>query len=258
MGNEPGSAKINYFLTFGAFIVIILIVTAYFVFFPKINSFNKNTPAIKNAEVGDETQNLKTNNQEAIYQAQNAMIKKVRPIDSTDHYIGSLSAPVQLIIYDDFECPFCLQFHDTIDQIRKNFSDKVVVAFRHFPLTIHTMAVSAALASECASEQGKFWEMYDKLFADNKNGKMSPEQFKQDAADLKLDKVKFNQCLDMETPKNKVQEQMIEARNFGVTGTPASFINGQPLAGAYPYEDFTDATGAAQGGMKSIIEKLLK
>lgn len=183
---------------------------------------------------------------------------RLRPIDDSDHVWGDKNAPVQLIVYSDFECPFCAQFTDTLKEVEKEFAGKVAIAFRHFPLAIHPEAMPAALASECASEQGKFWEMHDKLFADNKAGDFNTEQFKKDAADLGLDAARFNQCLDTEKYKDKILGQMLEGRNLSITGTPTIFINGEVLPGAYPFEDFKGSDGQMTKGVKSTIEKYLK
>lgn len=153
----------------------------------------------------------------------NYKVQPVRPIDDTDHILGDKNAKIQIIIYDDFECPFCYKFYETTKQIKEEFGNKVAIVFRHYPLRIHDNAMVAAEASECAAEQGKFWEMYDKLFADNNANKMGVDQFKQDAADLGFDQAKFNQCLDTEKYKDKVTSQMIEGKNFGVGGTPTFF-----------------------------------
>ena len=185
-------------------------------------------------------------------------VKPVRPVDETDHLWGDKNAAVQLIVYDDFECPFCAEFYDTLEKIKAEFKGKVAIAYRHYPLAMHPNALAAAQASECAAEQGKFWEMYSKLFAENKAGRMSSEQFKIDAKDLGLDQVKFSQCLDTEKYKNKILEQMLEGKNAGVTGTPTVFVNGNIYPGAYPFEDFIARDGKPEKGMKSIINELLK
>lgn len=187
----------------------------------------------------------------------NGAESKLRPIDSTDHIIGDLGAPVQMIIYSDFECPYCAQFANTVKTINQEFGNKVAIAFRHYPLAGHKQAAEAAEASECAAEQGKFWGMYDKLFTDNTAGKMSKEQFEQDAVDLGLNKDQFNQCLDSGKYADKVKTLKEEGDEAGVTGTPTSFINGNIYPGAYPFEDFTASDGAQEKGMKSIIIKLL-
>ncbi|MDD4900840.1 MAG: thioredoxin domain-containing protein [Patescibacteria group bacterium] len=185
-------------------------------------------------------------------------LSALRPIDATDHLWGRSDAPVQMIIYSDFECPFCQQFTDTVKKVAENFPDKVAISFRHYPLSGHAEAGQAAEASECAAEQGKFWEMYDKLFADNLAGRLSAEQYKKDAGDLGLDAAKFNQCLDDGKYKSKVAEEMAEGGQAGVTGTPTTFVNGNIYPGAYPYEDFTAPNGDKEAGMKTIISNLLK
>ena len=86
---------------------------------------------------------------------------------------------------------------------------------------------------------------------------MNVEQFKQNAVELELDAAKFNQCLETQKYKDKIQAQMLEGRNFNVTGTPGSFVNSEPVPGAYPFEDFTGSDGQEREGMKSIIERHL-
>lgn len=188
----------------------------------------------------------------------NYQAKQVRSIDETDHIWGDMNAPVQLIVYDDFECPFCADFYDTLKQIKTEFGNKVVVAYRHYPLDSHPDALNASEASECANEQGKFWEMYDKLFVNNKAGLMSVDQFKTNAKELNLDQDKFVLCLETGKFKIKVLEQMLEGKNAGVTGTPTIFINNKIYPGAYPFEDFKASDGKMEKGMKSIIEDMLK
>ena len=185
-------------------------------------------------------------------------VQALKPIDASDHVWGDIKAPAQMIVYSDFECPFCAQFTDTMKKVEENFKDKVAIVFRHYPLSGHKEANSAAEASECAAEQGKFWEMHDKLFADNKAGRLGIEQYKKDAADLSLDAAKFSQCLDSGKYKDKVSEEMAGGNGAGVTGTPTSFINGKIYPGAYPFEDFTAPNGDKESGMKSIISQLLK
>src|SRR3989338_6919610 len=150
----------------------------------------------------------------------------LKVFDTKDHILGDANAPVKIIVYSDFECPFCAKYAGTIKQVEEKFKDKVAISFRHYPLPGHPQAELAAQASECAAEQGKFWQMHDKLFADNLAGRLSPEQYKTDAAELGLDEAQFNQCLDSEKYKNRVAEDKAEGKRIGVTGTPTSFVNG--------------------------------
>lgn len=181
----------------------------------------------------------------------------VTPINQADHVWGDLNAPVKMIVYSDFECPYCSQFAATMKQIEEYFKDKVVITFRHFTLPGHPQAEKAAEASECAAEQNKFWDMHDKLFADNAAGRMSLEQFKKDAADLGLNMEAFNQCLDSGKYQAKISGQKAQGAKAGVTGTPTIFVNGDIYPGAYPFEDFTNSFGQPEKGMKSIISEML-
>jgi protein-disulfide isomerase len=183
--------------------------------------------------------------------------ESVAPVNEADHVWGSPNAPVQMIVYSDFECPFCVKFFQTMKQIEENFKNQIAITFRHYPLFGHPDAKSAAEASECASEQGKFWEMHDKLFADNEAKRMSVDQFKQDAVDLGLEQEQFNQCLDSGQYQSKIIEQKNQGDKTGVTGTPTIFVNGNIYPGAYPFEDFTSPDGQSNKGMKSIISGFL-
>jgi len=190
-------------------------------------------------------------------QDNNYNVQPVKPLNVDDHLWGNAEAPVKIIVYSDFECPFCAAFHDTLQQVKDEFKDQVEIAFRHYPLASHPEALKAAEASECAAEQGKFWEMYNQLFIDNKAGIMTPDQFKKDAVDLGLDQAQFNQCLDTDKFKNKVTAQMLGGKNAGVNGTPTFFVNGQIYVGAYPFRDFTGNDGKPEKGLESIIKEIL-
>jgi len=135
-----------------------------------------------------------------------------------------------------------------MEQVFKNYQDKIAVIFRHFPLTsIHPEAQKAAEAAECAGEQGKFWEMHDLLFQANANSTMSVDQWKKDAVVLKLNTEQFNSCLDSSKYANKVAQEQSGGAAAGVQGTPATFINGEIISGAVPYEQ-----------IKAVIEAKLK
>lgn len=111
------------------------------------------------------------------------------------------------------------------------------IAWKHLPLDIHKNALGAALASEAARNQGKFWEYHDKLFANQ--AKLEPENLKQYARELNLDMARFEKDLVDPTVKKRVEDDSAEARTLGVTGTPGFFINGRFLRGAAPFETFT-------------------
>jgi len=181
----------------------------------------------------------------------------VRAIDRSDHLWGPIDAPVNLIIYDDFECPFCAQFFDTVNRAKAEFGNSLVVAVRHYPLISHEHAIVAAEAAECANDQNKFWEMYNLLYQDNKAGTLKIETINANATSLKLDLKTFSDCLTKEKYKDKILAQKDEVKNLGVIGTPASFINNQYVPGALPYEDFSYPDGSAALGLRSLIQQKL-
>jgi protein-disulfide isomerase len=147
---------------------------------------------------------------------------------------GPADAPITLIEFSDFECPFCVRVLPTLDQIEETYGDQVRIVYRQFPLTgIHPNAQLAAEASLCADAQGKFWEMHDAIF--EVRGKAGAEELKAMAANLGLDSEIFDGCLDSREFRDRVLEDIEAGRQAGVTGTPALFINGRFLSGAQPF-----------------------
>jgi len=162
----------------------------------------------------------------------------VPPVTSEDNVYGPSDAKVTLIEYSDFECPYCARFGETMSQIIDEYGDDVRVVFRHFPLSFHANAKGAAIASECAAEQDKFWEMHDKIFEANLTKTMSLDTWNQVAADLGMDTGDFEDCLESDRYDEKIASQMEGGARAGVKGTPATFVNGKMVSGALPYESF--------------------
>jgi protein-disulfide isomerase len=174
-------------------------------------------------------------------------LKAVDP--KVDHIRGNANAKVTLVEYSDFECPYCLSHESTIKQILTNYKNDVRVVYRNFPLSFHPNAQKAAEAAECAGLQGKYWEMHDKIFDANAADKMGVQQWKDDAKALGLNTDKFNKCLDNgETAAHIAQEEQ-EGGASGVSGTPATFVNGSIVEGAVPYATFENLV--KQAGAKS-------
>jgi protein-disulfide isomerase len=147
---------------------------------------------------------------------------------------GPVGAPVTLIEFSDFECPFCSRVVPAVDQAIATYGDQVRVVFRQFPLNIHPRAPKAAEASLCAADQGKFWEMHDAMFAAQRE--LAVEQLKARAAGLGLDAAQFDSCLDSGKHAAKVAADMADGQKAGVSGTPAIFVNGRFINGAVPFE----------------------
>ncbi|KKS64312.1 MAG: hypothetical protein UY14_C0040G0007 [Parcubacteria group bacterium GW2011_GWA1_47_9] len=164
-------------------------------------------------------------------------------ITGEDHIRGNFSAPVTLVEFSDFQCPFCERIGPTVNKILNDYPDEVRLVYKNFPLSFHQYGQQAAEASECASEQGKFWEYHDKLFANQSD--FSVENFKKWAKDLNLDSGKFNLCLDSGKYSGKVKSDFDEGTRKGVNGTPTIFVNGQAVVGAQPFEVFKRAIDGA-------------
>ncbi len=147
---------------------------------------------------------------------------------------GPDNAPVTLVEFSDFECPYCSSVTPTLKKITETYGDKVRIAFRQYPLGFHAKAQKAAEASLCAREQGKFWEMHDAMFADQK--KLEVAQLKTTAAGLEVDTAKFDECLDSGKFADAVKKDFDAGQAAGVSGTPAFFINGRMIEGAVPYD----------------------
>ena len=149
---------------------------------------------------------------------------------------GSASAPIEMIEFSDFQCPFCLRADPTVQQVLKTYGDRIRFVYRHYPLPNHPNARPAAEAAACANEQGKFWPYHDRLFANP--GKLSSADLKQAAADLGLNAPQFNACVDTRKFKAEVDADIRDGEQAGVNGTPAFFINGRAISGAQPFDVF--------------------
>jgi protein-disulfide isomerase len=149
---------------------------------------------------------------------------------------GPANAPIEIIEFSDFQCPFCLQANPTVTKVLSTYGDKIRFVYRHFPLPNHPNARPAAEASACAAEQDKFWPYHDRLFGNQ--ALLSAADLKQHAAAVGLDTAKFGACVDSRKFKSVVDEDVQAGEEAGVSGTPAFFINGRVLGGAQPFDAF--------------------
>jgi len=165
------------------------------------------------------------------------------PLEGTPR--GPASAKVNIVAFSDFQCPFCSRVVPTLEKVMKDYNGQVRLWFRHNPLPFHQDAPLAAEAALAADAQGKFWEMHDKLFANQANIKR-PDLEKY-AQDLGLDMTKFKAFLDNSSGKARIDADMALGQKIGVQGTPNFFVNGRPIRGALPFEEF-----------KKIVDEELK
>ena len=150
---------------------------------------------------------------------------------------GPKDAPVTIVEFSDFHCPFCRNVVATVKEVLKQYEGRVKWVYRDFPIaSLHPQAPRAAEAARCAGEQGKFWEYHDLLF--DSQTQTTTADFKGFAEQLKLDPKSFGQCLDSAKHQAAVEADIQDGARLGVTGTPTFFINGRMLVGAQPMENF--------------------
>ena len=155
-----------------------------------------------------------------------------------DPFLGPQDAPVTLVEFSDFQCPYCRRVQSVLKRLMTAYHGKLKLVFRDFPLRqIHPEAQKAAEAAQCANDQGQFWPYHDRLFAATDLG---VEHLKQYAVELGLDAEGFNTCLDSEKYSQEVQKDIDDARVAGVNATPSFFVNGLPINGAVPFERFVE------------------
>jgi protein-disulfide isomerase len=148
---------------------------------------------------------------------------------------GPASAPVTIVEFSDFQCPYCAKAEDTIARVMKDYDGKVRVVFRDFPLPMHPQAQKASEAAQCAGDQGKYWEMHGKLFQNQQA--LQPDKLKGYAKDVGLDQAKFDKCLDSGEKAKVVDASRQAGEAVFVNATPSFFVNGQPMP-APTYEEF--------------------
>lgn len=178
--------------------------------------------------------------------------KGVKPIADVDHVLGDANAKVTIFEYSDFECPFCKSFSKTPKQIIEQFDGQVNSVFRHYPLPFHDPeATDAALASECAADMGgndAFWKFHDIYFErTNSNKGLLKSDLYAMASDIGVNKTQFSECIDSQKFIDKVQGDLAEGSQSGVTGTPGNILRNNEtgdvifLPGAYPAEQVAAA-----------------
>jgi len=196
---------------------------------------------------------LETIRQTRIEKAKAAYIKSLRdaakvavvigapraPVSLKDTPVrGAAKAPVTIVEFADYECPYCQQIHAVLEKVEADFKDKVAFAYKDSPLPMHPHAQKAAEAAHCAGTQGKYWEYHDALFVDRK---LEIAQLKDAARSLNLDTEAFDKCLDSGETAGIVKSQLGEATSYNIQGTPSFLINGRFFEGVLSYDQLRTA-----------------
>lgn len=183
------------------------------------------------------------------------VIGEIRAVSDQDHVRGPQNAKVTVIEYSDLECPFCKRFHPTMQQLVSEFPNDVRWVYRHFPLEqLHKQAPAESVATECAGEQGKFWELLDKIYAvTTSNDGLDLKQLPVYAKEVGVANIpQFEACLTSDKFKERIAADMADAQVAGGRGTPYSVVIGpdgtkQAISGAQPY-----------ASVKQMVEAMLK
>ncbi|HKV42257.1 MAG TPA: thioredoxin domain-containing protein [Blastocatellia bacterium] len=162
---------------------------------------------------------------------------RMRVDAADDRVVGPKTAPVTIVEFSDFQCPYCARSVATIKRIEAEYGNKIRVVFQDFPLPMHRDAPKASEAALCANEQGKFWEMHDTLFQNQANlGVPALEGY---AVAIGLNPAQFHQCLDSGKYARKWEDEKLKGAGYGITGTPTFFVNGRMLVGAKTFDEFS-------------------
>jgi protein-disulfide isomerase len=162
------------------------------------------------------------------------------PVNENDHVLGPADAPVTLVEYGDFQCPYCRAAHFYLKNVLAVMGDEMRLVFRHMPLTqVHPMAELAAEASEAAGAQGKFWPMHDAIYENQ--DLLSPAFLVKLAQRLGLDMQRFTDDLQTHRYRDKVKQDFMGAVRSGAAGTPTFFINGERYEGSFDDESLIEA-----------------
>lgn len=153
-----------------------------------------------------------------------------RSVEDAGPSLGKSRAPVTIVEFSDFQCPYCAGAEKTLAQLKATYGDKLRIVFRNFPLAMHANAQAAAEAAICADRQGRFWEMHDKLFANQ--GALAPSDLLKRAAELGLDEAAFQRCMASHETAETIAKDILAAAGLNITGTPAFLVNGRLIAGA--------------------------
>ncbi|HEX4824569.1 MAG TPA: thioredoxin domain-containing protein [Candidatus Polarisedimenticolaceae bacterium] len=157
-------------------------------------------------------------------------------IPPTAPSMGPADAPIVMVEWSDYQCPFCKRAAPTVEQILSEYKGKIRFVYRDYPLPFHQQAMPSSIAAHCAEEQGKFWDYHNNLF--NNPGDLSQADLTKRATDLGLDSKAFGACMDAKKPEALINAAYNDGAAVGVTGTPAFFINGRMLVGAQPVDTF--------------------
>lgn len=189
--------------------------------------------------------------------AGNFVASSLRGIDNSDIVLGKKNAKVKLIVYEDLSSYFSAEFDKTLDQLRAEVGDKVAIAFRPYANKMFPNSIYVNLWSQCANDQGKFFEARDLLLSEAENDSLSEEYLDEYSQRIGLNQDLVNECLRTEKYLSKLENIKNEAERFDVYGVPTIFVDSEMIVGARPFDDIVDGDGKKIEGMKNIVYRHL-
>ncbi len=162
--------------------------------------------------------------------------RRIVPVTERDPAQGSRLASVQLVVFSDFQCPYCRRAMPVLKRLVAKYGDQARLVWKDFPLPTHPMAALAAEAAQCAHDQGKFWDYHDRLFGEAQN--LEPTRLRTLAAEVGVDMAVFNQCMESRQHRDRVATSLREGRRLGVEATPTVFINGRIVTGLATFDTY--------------------
>src|ERR1700730_8340199 len=183
-----------------------------------------------------------------------AMTSPSAPVEvSRSPVRGNRDAPVVLVEFADYQCPYCQKIHSDLEKLQKEYGNRLALVYKDYPLPMHPFAEKAAEAARCAGTQGKFWECHDMLFAGKK---LQPADLKEQAHTLNLDEQQFDKCVVEGLAAADVAKDADETRSLGITGTPSFFINGHFFSGVLSYAALRDIVEQQLARTPSMAQRI--
>lgn len=249
--NTDGAGKKNNFWMVSTFVLLGVIVGFAASQLPYLK--NVRQAAVATIEDSDQAKPAETPESET---GPNLTGEQILSLPDDDPFFGQADAPITVVEFSDFQCPFCSKFFNTtFPQIEQNYIEKGKVRFvyRDFPLDFHEQSQMAAEAAQCANDQGKFREMHDAIFSGQQEWASNPDAlnvFKNYAKETGLDSGDFNECMNEHKFVAEIRKDLIDGATVGVNGTPAFFINGRGVSGAMPFDIFKSIFDAELEGKR--------
>lgn len=189
-------------------------------------------------------------------QAQTYSAKQAPTLEKDDLFFGSKQAPVKIFVYEDYSDLYSARLADTLDKLRSDFGDQVMIIVRPYIAKNSPLSVAAAQAVLCAGDRDKWTNMRAILFAQAKNSALSLDNFSSYASQIGLDVDTFKTCLTNPQKSEKIEKLAKTATNYQVLGAPTMFVGSSVILGARPYDNYTDSNGDQVEGLKNIVARL--